>query len=335
MNTTHERAENYESIEDWSVDGRRRLADARGDEIRRLLDDGFTALLDAERDVSLAAFGFRGDDPVVEAIEWSIDCFATREIDPSKLTPGSRSFRLFTEARFWLAQKAGKQGYRSILAATRAPHRRSHDEARTAAQPISEDVAHAFGAELAAALPGFHARTCADIVGFWLEGTKRVRRVWFSWEDSGELSDEAAVLSKKQRSFYAHDAMFRFLWCFCRLIPASQDESAERALELTCLSGCPNEPPYRVPDRLVVITLGLRGSREVSRLRKDGARHFLNACLDRVAHNRMFVPRDRFAVALTRKSLGPTTLHALGIEDDAALRARLAAVLAAEPEDIS
>lgn len=325
----------YEPIDEWSREARGRLVDLRGDEIRILLDAAFSDFLDAEPNASLAAFGFRGDDPVAEAVEWSLDRFTTGDLDPNGLSPDSRSFRLFTEVRFWLAQKVGRRAYERIFATARAPRPPSNIEAREEKSPVRDDAAESFGAEMASELPAFRDRTCSDIVGFWLEGTKQLRRFWFSWSDSGHLAADAADLSKKQRSFYAHDAMFRFLCCFFHLIPASDDALADRAFELTCLSGCPNVTPYRKTDRLFLAVLSVRGPRDVSRLRKEGARRFVNACLDRVERKSAFVARDRLAAELTRKSLGPTTLHALGIEDDPALRARLDRVLAAEPEDNS
>jgi hypothetical protein len=97
----------YESIEDFGVEARTRLVDTRGDEIRLLLDSAFSDFVDAEPDVSLAAFGFHGDDPIVDAVRWAMDRFASADLDVSRIHPGSRSFRIFTEVRFWLAQKAG------------------------------------------------------------------------------------------------------------------------------------------------------------------------------------------------------------------------------------
>ena len=138
-----------------------------------------------------------------------------------------------------------------------------------------------FGNELAGELPAFRDRTCADLVGFWLAGTKRLRRDWFGWRAMGELSDAADQLSKKQRSVYTHDAMFRFLCCFHRLIPAAPTERAERAFELTSLSGCPDEAPYRVAERdLLRRGAGLGGARDVAQLRKEGGRRLLRRCLD-------------------------------------------------------
>jgi hypothetical protein len=317
--------EKYEPIEDFSREGRQRLVEERGDEIRLLLEEAFTAFLDAEPDIGLAAFGFRGDDLVSVAVEWAATRFATGDLDPAKLSNGSCSFRLFTEVRFWLSQKAGRQGYHHILAAAKRARSAAPPEELPAAGADPKPDVLDFGRALAGTLPSFHERTCADLVGYWLEGTKRLRRDWFAWHARGELSEAAERSSKKQRSIRTHDAMFRFLCCFLRLVPAASKAAADLALEFTSLSGCPNRPPYRVPDRDVcgkLARFGVRGPRQVSAFRKQGARSFLHRCLDR-AHADIDTARGRRTSALTRKSLSPTTLHALEIEDDVALRARI------------
>lgn len=316
----------YEPIEDFSREGRRRLVEERGEEIRLLLDKAFTEFLDAEPDVSLAAVGFRGDDPVFDAVEWAVKRFAAGDLDPAKLSEGSRSFRLFTEVRFWLSQKAGRPGYdRLVAAAKRAPDATPPEKNASAGADPNREVLD-FGQALADALPSFQARTCADLVGYWLEGTKRLRRDWFGWRDRGELSEAAERRSKKQRSIHTHDAMFRFLCCFLQLVPAASSVAADVALELTCLSGCPDRSPYRRPDRHVcgeLARFGVRGPRQVSALRKEGARSFLHRCLNRACDD-IDTARGRLTSALAQKSLSATTLHALEIENDIALRARLA-----------
>ncbi|WP_437737342.1 hypothetical protein [Sorangium sp. So ce1335] len=315
----------YQPIEDFTREGRQRLVAERGEEIRFLLDKAFTDFLDAEPDVSLAAFGFRGDDPVSEAVEWAVTRFADGHVDPAELSNGSRSFRLFTEVRFWLSQKAGQQGYQRILAAAKRPRSPALLEEMPAAEADPDLEVLAFVRALADALPSFRARTCADLLGYWLEGTKRLRRDWFGWHERGELSEVAERRSKKQRSIHTHDAMFRFLCCFLQLVPGASSAAEDLALELTSLSGCPDRPPYRVPDRDVcgkLARFGVSGPRQVGALRKQGARSFLHRCLDRARADIDTAP-GRLASALIRKSLSPTTLHALEIEGDMALRARI------------
>lgn len=328
------RAEAYDPIDDWSREGRWLLVETRGDEIRALLDLAFSGFIDDEP-TGLSAFGFHGDDPVSQAVEWAIDRFLASDLDPGKLHPGSRSLRLFTEVRFWLSQKVGRQGYTRILAAASSPEALRVETIAAGEEQDNErsDTIHAamaaLGRKLSRTLSSLNSRTCADIVGFWLEGTKALRCRWFGWRDRGEISEGGMRLSKKQRSFYAHDAMFRFLCCFHDLVPIDSDALATRTLELTTLSPCENVPPYRVLDRDVaprLVAFGVKGPREVARLRKEGACACVRRCLERAASGESESVGERLSGELTRRSLGPTTLHALGIEDDVALREQMDAV---------
>ena len=134
-------------------------------------------------------------------------------------------------------------------------------------------------------------------------------------------------MSKKQRSCYGHDAMFRFLCFLHDLVPHEPDELAERALLLTTLSPCENAPPYRIPDRVVaprLAALGVHGAREVTRLRKEGAQRCVRRCLERAFPRALATAKERLTAELTRRSLGPTTLHALSIEHDGDLREQMA-----------
>jgi hypothetical protein len=310
---------NDERIEDFSAEARGRLVAARGDEIRWLLDAAFSDFVDAEPEVSLAAFGFRGDDPIADAVTWAIERFVSADLDVSRIHPRSRSFRLFTEVRFWLAQKAGREGYHRLIAGARRLPQPDPDDTQAEAV-AANDAAGAFGDELAGELPAFRDRTCADLVGFWLAGTKRLRRDWFGWRTTGALSDVAEHLSKRQHSIYAHDAMFRFLCWFHRLAPVTPAGRAELAFQLTSLSGCPNEPPYRVAERELVHRVAeLGGARDIARLRKEGARRLLHGCLAIAGAEGAAAMRNRLAAAFTRGSLGLTTLHALGLDGDQTL----------------
>ncbi|TKC96484.1 hypothetical protein [Polyangium fumosum] len=136
-------------------------------------------------------------------------------------------------------------------------------------------------------------------------------------------------MSKKQRSFYGHDAMFRFLCLLHDLVPPEPEDLAERALLLTTLSPCENTPPYRVPDDVVLPllgALGVQGRREVGHLRKEGAKRCVRRCLEQAFPRALAAAKESLAAELTRQSLGPTTLHALGIEDDITLREQIGAL---------
>lgn len=315
----------YDAIDDWTPAGRRRLMDSRGDEIRALLDLGFTEFVETH-EVGLSAFGFHEDDPVGEAVEWAICRFVSAEIDPDRLHLGSRTFRLFTETRFWLHQKVGRDGYSRIMAAC-SNKTASDDEAvaRVDSGSMSEPI-EVFARTLASTLRTLRDCTCADIVAFWLEATKTMRREWFGWRERGEVSDAGASFSKKQRSFCGHDAMFRFLCLLHDIVPQEPDLLAERVFWATMLSPCENVPPYRVPDRAVIpqfVALGVRAPRAVAHLRKEGIRLCLQRCFACASWENAERILDRLTVELTRRSLGPTTLHALGLEAEVGLREQI------------
>lgn len=320
-------SDEYDPISDWSREGRQRLVAERRDDILLLLDLAFSDLIDEERGLSLAAFGFRGGDPVEEAALWSLERFANGDLDPTQLHPSSRTFRIFTEAHFWLAQKAGR-GYQRLFGDARDAARAARTcgpTGRAGAESEFNEAELTFGRELATTLPVLRERTCADMVGFWLHGTKRLRREVFGWSSKAELSEAAASSSRKQQSLHAHDAMFRFLCCFFALVPARPEAYAERALVLTCLSGCPNEAPYRVRDRDVVVPLaapGVHGPRPVGALRKQGAATLLRRCLG-YARDEAKTRRDYLVVFLARQTISLATLHALGIEDDVGLKKQI------------
>lgn len=335
-----ERENSYDPIEDWSREGRLRLVNDRGEEIRMLLDLAFTSFVDRQS-TGLSAFGFHAEDPVAEAVDWCLGRFVGGELDPARLHPGSRSLRLFTEVPFWLQQKVGRNGYSHIVATARAVVGRntlvaSSGDTGGEADGVAIDVTlQRFARELATRLSELRLCTCPDLIGFWLDGTAILRREWFGWREAGTIAEGGARLSKKQRSLYAHDAMFRFLCCFCDLTSAPPTGPAEHALLLTTLSPCENTPPYRVPDRDVapqLVRLGAKGPREVAQLRKRGAGSYVRLCIERMSSVARQEPVDILRVELVRRSMGRTTLYALGIDDDMALRQVVDLFCSAAPE---
>ena len=58
---------------------------------------------------------FRDADPVEEAADSCIARFSEGNMDPLKLHSGSRSWRLFTEVRFWLAQRVGARALPAVM----------------------------------------------------------------------------------------------------------------------------------------------------------------------------------------------------------------------------
>lgn len=300
-------AEDFEAIVDWSPEGRRRLVEERGLEIRLLLDQAFSDYADQRE---LGWYGFRDRDPVAEAVEWALERFATiPEVDPAKLARGLRGFGLFVCAKWWLAQKVGKIGYQARSALTISDIRGIEVGAEVdSAAPILDG----FAQRLSGTLKELRDRTCDDLVGFWLEATEPWRRDWFGWRESA-ASSVGDGLSSKTRSFRAHDATFRFALLFRDgLVDQSPPHEVVTA---TMLSPCANEAPYRVPDREVAKVMAARvsGPREVGQLRKAGtAALVLGLCA--LLARRPEEPVAHLEWTILRRSISPTTLHALDIE---------------------
>ena len=328
----------FEPIEDWSLEGRRRLVEARQDEILLALDTAFTDFADDHR---LAPFGFHADDPVEEAARWALDRFRTTpDLDPAKLHPGERGWGLFSAPRFWLAQKVGRRAFKPRLkAAASLGSRRADVEVEAVAGQAPTDLAEvieSFGAELAATLQILFERTCQDIVGYWLSGSAPFRQRWL-----GRANPEAVNLpggGQATRSKHEHDAKFRFAVLYLKLVEVAA-AAADLALEVvrrTLLSPCDNRSPYRVPDRDVAETWAggvVSGSREVSRLRKQGSAALVWRLLQ-IAE----APTDGSALGrlrheLVRASISRTTPHALGLGRSPELAERLLAVADAREGD--
>jgi len=311
----------YESIVDWSREGRALLVEQRGDEIRALLWLAFGSFCERR---ALEPFGFRGEDPLDEAVEWSVARFTTGALDPERCT---RTFRIFTEVRFWLAQKVGAMAYRRIMW-TRAevqhndppePPRESND-----GPARSEGALDEMRTRLATTLQRLAARTCADLVGYWLGGTRRLRLAWFGWTATVELENVSA--SKKQRSFHVHDAMFRYQCLHQGLIPDADGSASTMAVRESMFRPCENRPPYRRPDEEVAPLLPaarITGPRSVGKLRRAGLAAILGqlfAFFDRDVKDE----QETLERVFLRTSLSATTIHALDLErrDDLLLRVK-------------
>jgi hypothetical protein len=128
----------------------------------------------------------------------------------------------------------------------------------------------------------------------------------------------------------AYKAVFHWL------LEARREQRAEFVYELAALSGCPNAPPYRVADRAILPRIaGVAGPRVIARLRKEGAHRLVDACLVRAARVGAASARDHLMAMFTRSSLGPTTLHALDLDGDEALRARVGEICSSAPAGAS
>lgn len=294
----------HEPIVDWSVEGRRRLVEERGDEIRLALDEAFTDFLD-ESEIGLRAFGFRADDPVSEAVEWCVARFGDGDLNPGRLRTGSASFRLFTEVEFWLSQKVGGQAYRRI----RAVRREERDVERLASAPEQRTLA-GFGRALGATLERLRDRTCAALVEFWLFGTRALRSKWFGWDESGTVPE----VSLKARSFHAADAQYRFAAIFEDVL-ATSTPAREVAIR-ACFSGCTDAPPYRATDAEIRGSFPKLPAHELSRHRVQGLAEILSTLLDH-AEAEVDEMEDGLRRELLRRTLTPSLLHAHHLEDPA------------------
>jgi len=301
----------YEPIKDWSRAGRVRLVEERGDELRALLRLGFAAFYDGQ---DLAPFGFHGDDPVGDAVEWSIQRFCTADLDPTRCTP---TFRLFTEARFWLAQKVGRKAYLRIMSTRAAAHRADPSASTANEDPeprIAPEVLDDLRSRLGRTLQQLAARTCADLVGYWLRGMRRLLAEWFGWQGDGEV--ETAAPSKKKHSFHVHDALFRFQCLHGALVPETGAPIPLVAVRESMFRACENRPPYRQPDEAVAPFLpggSVTGPRSIGKLRRAGLADLLGKLLDRLARP-AFDVREELEGVLLRRSLSSTTVHALDLE---------------------
>jgi hypothetical protein len=295
-------AANYSPITDWTPEGRSALVRARGWEIRLLLDEAFTTLLD-EPGEQLSDYGFRGDDPVTEAVAWCVQRFETVNLDPARLNAGSRSFRLFTEVDFWLAQRATARGHQARQ--MRAKSRAAGVDPTTLEDKRAQLGEPQFLDRIFATLPVLRERTCAGLVELWFEGSANLRGEWFGWSDAQK--DSATDMSAKKRSFLVADALFRFLVLL--------EDLLERATSLglvvcgrALFSGCADVAPYRAPDADVARELRLDGPRAVQKARKQGVRELLVAAFP-IACERESL-RGLFAGA----SLRPSLLHLYDLE---------------------
>lgn len=226
--------QNYPKITDWSVDGRTQLVSDHP-EIRYLLDEAFSNFVDTRG--GLIAFGFIGDDPVRIAVDWALDRFAHGDLDPEKLHPQSCSFRLFTEVTFWLAQKVGGANARRIL---RRMEIADQAQIHTAAQGIHENSTIEFDklrSSLAATANQLNRRTCKDMLGYWLEGSEKMRKQWFGWY---EPAPSLPAISGSSRSKHIADALFRFCVIFTKL-----ESTADTVCIRWLFTPCENTAPYQ------------------------------------------------------------------------------------------
>lgn len=322
------KGDRFEPIADWSPAGRRQLVTERRDELRTILLIAFEDA--AERYGGLAQFGFRNEDSVAEAADWTLRFFATADLDPAKLAP--HTWELFSRPWLWLAMRVGRERFRRI---TERRESVALDDLRVSPSTASPTVPTAGagpGAKrrLATTLRELRRRTCASIVGHWLRGTERLRAKYFDWAstESGEFEPDRET-SKKTRSFHAHDAQFRFQCIDRGLIRDDEASPSLIAVRESMFQPCAESPPYRRPDEEVARILPperVTGPRAIGMLRRDG----LGALVGRLAglletgwRDGTATARDRLELLFLRAALAPTTIHALDLERRADLATRV------------
>jgi hypothetical protein len=200
--------EEYPPIEDWSPEARQRLVEEQRDELLWMLDGAFTEFCTK---MDLHRFGFSGDDPVAEAVQWCLQMFVDpeREIDPEQLQPAQRSQRLFTMPGWWLSQKVGRGVYRRNMnwRWTRSPGEPTYSGQLQDLERTKR--------RLGMTLRRLHERVCSHLVGFWLAATERLRLEAFGASDDEPPEPEAKDASR--RSLLRIDAQFRFQCLFQEL----------------------------------------------------------------------------------------------------------------------
>jgi hypothetical protein len=305
----------YPQISDWSLEGRRTLVADRESEILLLLELSFYEFLD-KPGASLHAYGFRGDDPVAEAAAWALTRFRDGDLDPARLYPQDRSFRLFTRPRFWLLQRVGERAGRRIRAEEQS-RAESDDEPESmrAGTSTPSDTERA----VARAARELAERTCPTLLQYWLSGSVRMRSRWFGWMPGVQSLPEGPTA--KKHSFYTADALFRFATLFSRLLPRDTTTPLLACVE-TWFSPCPDSPPFRVPEAEVAKRLDLGSPRTAQRERHAGITALIERVLSEAERS-----ADQFDAdgAVLRASLRAGLPNAYKVNDPT-LKARLRAL---------
>ncbi len=308
----------YPPITDWSPGARAALVAAQEDTIRWLLDEAFTVFLD-EPQASLRAYGFRGDDPVSEAVDFCVARFRDGSFDGAQIHARDRSFRIFTRVQFWLSQRVGE------------PQRRRIEGQRQRREDADVEVEDVRGAgtsiedaptcqAVAATAKALCARTCSGVLRYWLRGSAPMRAAWFGHETASEVVDDET--SAKAQSFYTADALFRFSALLVRLVPESGGV-AERACVETWFTPCRDVAPFQVPAEEVARRLGLDSARAATGHRRAGLGSLIRAVLTAAEAT---VGKVDAIGAVLRQGLRAGLLNAYRLEDEHELAQRLRAL---------
>ncbi|MCY1031458.1 hypothetical protein OV207_08325 [Corallococcus sp. BB11-1] len=314
----------YPEIDDLSKEGRARLVMAHRPVLAEMLRHSLELVAEPYGiETLLDSFGF---STVEEAVDWILDAFIEREFDWARLPA---NWRLFTRPRFWLAQRAGVLGFRRKMAEMEALRRRGQQlpenppalSEGAAEEPSVEDELEQrrMRERLIATLRQLRDRTCASLVLWWLRATDGLRAGWF---DPPVPPVGAENLSKKSRSLFAHDALFRFQCIHQQLIQeAPARDMAQQLVREWLFRPCADVPPYRQSDAELARALPEgtpRPLRTIQQLRREG----VAALIDRLIEAASVPPAGKeeealFEWILLKHSVARTTLTVFKLDEGA------------------
>jgi hypothetical protein len=302
-------------ITDWSQAGRALLVQEHREVLALLLRQSLAQVAKPYGEQNLLdAFRFATLD---DAVDWCLERFATGSLEPRKL---SRTWRLFTQARFWLSQREGATGFQRKMQELEAGRRQ--DAARS--ESLEPGVEHVpdldvqrLNERLAHTLSELCASTCADLVTWWLRATEALRSHWFELPEPEPAHEPR---SKKDRSVRVHDALFRFACLFRKLLLQEKDAVPSQLVVREWLfSACRNTPPYRRTEEEIAAALPQKVPKEkkaIQRLRREGVSallHQLISGLDLPAESAETVALMEWQ--LLRSSVTRTTLVAFDLDE--------------------
>ncbi|RKH48142.1 hypothetical protein D7X12_00745 [Corallococcus sicarius] len=267
----------------------------------------------------LDAFRFKTLD---DAVDWCLKRFATGTLEQGRLSPSSRCWRLFTQARFWLSQREGAAGFLRKMQELEAACRRDSVLAEipeSEGVPVPDLDVQRLVERLSRTLTELLARTCPDLVTWWLRATEELRSLWFDLPIP-EPSHQPRM--KKERSIRIHDALFRFACLFRGLLLQQKDAAPSHlAVREWLFRQCRNVPPYRRTEEEIAAALPLtipKTKRAVQHLRREGVSALLHQLIGSL--NAPAETADAVALMewqLMRESVTKTTLTAFALDEGA------------------
>lgn len=314
----------YPAITGWSKQERSALVQEHRELLAALLHQAFSSLAERYGEQGLLdAFRFETLD---DAVDWCLERFATGDLDPGKVSPPLRTWRLFTVPGFWLAQREGRAGYLRKIATLKAAGERATEHSPDLEhQGELQDQADAPGAlDIKRLIEGWADTlrkllncTCPSLVIWWLRATEGLRAGWFDLPIP-DLTMEP--VSKKTRSVLAHDALLRFQGLHRALVQEGDSVGlAHLAVREWLFRPCRDVPPYRRSEKEIAEELpevAPRDERTIQKLRRQGVEALIFKLVDEAGR----IPSQEEPVALAewqllRQSLTKTTLVAFKLDE--------------------